>query len=102
MPTNAQTKWMIYKELELIPDWVPEPKRTYPQPALSWLTGIWQKLVHGMAHGVAPSGEPKVWQTIDDDGSLWWNIYDPLSAHTFYMSSEAEVISWLDEYYGPG
>lgn len=96
MHTNTKTKWMIYKELELIPDWVPEPKLTYPKPALSWFTRIWQMLINAMA----PSGEPKIWKTIDDGGNLWWNVYDPLTAHMFYMSSEDEVMSWLDQYYG--
>ncbi|MBD2100810.1 hypothetical protein [Leptolyngbya sp. FACHB-261] len=36
-----KTKWMIYKELELIPDSVPEPQSARRSFTV-WLSEIWQ------------------------------------------------------------
>ncbi|WP_421658090.1 hypothetical protein [Leptothermofonsia sp. ETS-13] len=98
MFTNAKTKWMIYKELELIPDSVPEPIRIYPTKVPSWFIRIWQRLVDAMAI----SSEPRIWQTIEEDGNVWWNVYNPNTRHTFYMASEEEVLIWLVQHYGIG
>ncbi|MCL6436057.1 MAG: hypothetical protein K6T90_17965 [Leptolyngbyaceae cyanobacterium HOT.MB2.61] len=98
MFTNANTKWMIYKELELIPDSVPEPIRIYPPSTPSWFTKIWQKLVDALN----ANNEPKIWRTIEADGKAWWNVYDSNTGHTFYMASEEEVLIWLDQHYGIG
>jgi hypothetical protein len=95
---NAKTKWMIYKELELIPDSVPQPKLTYPDDNPPWLRKIWQKFMDV----VTPTYEPEVWQTTDRAGNIWWNVYNPITAQTLYMETEEEVMIWLDQYYGIG
>lgn len=98
MHTNTRSKWQIYKELELIPDSVPQPQLTYPDEKPAWFGKIWKWLTEFSK----PNYEPKIWQTTDNNGATWWNVYDPIAAHTFYMASEEEVLFWLDQYHGIG
>lgn len=87
-----KTKWMIYKELELIPDSVPEPQATQVQLA-SWLGNIWQSLISALKR----ANEPQIWQSLDYTGQLWWRVYDPVTGQTAYLESETEVSIWLEQ-----
>lgn len=43
------------------------------------------------------TNEPEIQQVADQCGQVWWYIYDPLTGQSFYLESEAEVLTWLEE-----
>ena len=88
-----KSKWMIYKELELIPDSVPEPQSAQWQ-LTSWLGNIGQSLVSALT---TRANEPRIWQSLDYRGQIWWRVYDPVTGQTAYLESETEVCIWLDQ-----
>lgn len=42
--------------------------------------------------------EPEIRQTLDHAGQTWWQVYDPITGHTAYLESEAEVQVWLEDW----
>ena len=88
-----KTKWMLYKELELIPNSVPEPQAAQPQLA-SWLGNIWQSLVSALT---TRANEPQIWQSLDYTGQLWCRVHDPVTGQTACLESETEVCIGLDQ-----
>ncbi|MBD2460108.1 hypothetical protein H6G89_03525 [Oscillatoria sp. FACHB-1407] len=45
--------------------------------------------------------ELRVWQTQDQTGGIWWNVYDPTTQQTARLLSEMEVRVWIEQrYYG--
>lgn len=92
-PQNVKkTKWEIYKELELIPDSVPQPGAG-PLRVAAWLWSLWQSLATAMTRDC----EPQIRQSLDPSGQLWWDAYDPITGKTTYLESEDEVYRWLDQ-----
>jgi hypothetical protein len=57
----------------------------------SEVSELWQML---LAHAVG-AGEPRVWQTQAENGSLW-NAYDPTTQQTLRQVSSQELRVWLD------
>ncbi len=43
------------------------------------------------------SDEPRVWQRRDSQGQIWWYVYDPKTERYACLSSQAEVLQWLEE-----
>ncbi len=94
MKTMTQAQWQLYKKLELIPDSVAQPKRGLSGVA-EWFANVWQAI------GISEkSNEPDIWQTRDRYGNVWWHAYDPVTGQTSYLSSEEEVLMWLDQWHG--
>jgi hypothetical protein len=91
MKKTTQAQWQLYKKLELIPDTVPQPK--------AGLAGFVQQFgrVWRSLEILGCSGEPNIWQSMDRHGNLWWHAYDPATGQTSYLSSEEEVLMWLDQ-----
>lgn len=50
-----------------------------------------------LGFSVSTRAEPEIRQTLDRTGQTWWKVYDPLTGHTAYLESEAEVQIWLEE-----
>ncbi len=46
-----------------------------------------------------PDYEPKVWEKKNRNGTVYWNVYDPVLGYTARFSSELEVRLWLDQYF---
>ncbi len=89
---TTQAQWQLYKRLELIPDSVEQPK--------SGLAGMAERFVSSLGRFLGNSNdvkEPDIWQTLDRHGNLWWHAYDPATGKTSYLSSEEEVLMWLDQ-----
>ncbi len=41
--------------------------------------------------------EPRVWEWRDSYGRVWWSVYDPKTERYACLSSQAEVLQWLEE-----
>jgi hypothetical protein len=94
MNTPVNTKWMTYRELELIPDTVPEPIPSRWVQLRTRLCEAW----NGLLIGLTQHPEPYIWQENDGTtGILWWHIYDPVTGDTLYMESADEVLAWLEK-----
>jgi hypothetical protein len=91
MKKTTLAQWQLYKRLELIPDSVSQPRAGLAGVA-DWLGQVWRSLAI-----FGGSSEPNIWQTMDRHGNLWWHAYDPATGQTSYLSSEEEVLIWLDQ-----
>ncbi|MBD2460337.1 hypothetical protein H6G89_04700 [Oscillatoria sp. FACHB-1407] len=91
-----KTQWMVYCELELIPNSVSEPQPTLVSrlAQLKYHLGeLWASFVKGMTQ----SPEPHIWQESDrQTGNTWWCAYDPITQQSLYAESEGEVLEWLE------
>lgn len=90
---NSVKKETLYKELELIPAMVSQPKNTGLGMIANYFKKIWQAFTDAMAVDY----EPRITPMIDHDGNSWWEVYDPIACRTFYMATEEEVLCWLDQ-----
>lgn len=86
------SKWLIYKELELIPDSVKNNRTNKSMMLKSWLHKIWN---HAM-HILIDSPEPQILEKYDPCGRKYWSAYDPLTHRSLCFASKAEVIDWLE------
>jgi hypothetical protein len=70
---------------------------TKPQRSilLSWLEQCWQELVDNFSR---PS-ELKIRQRHDNQGNLWWIVYDPITNQSAQLASEDEVRRWIEQSY---
>ena len=87
-----KTSWMIYRELELLPDSVPEPKTSKLSIPL-WLLRFWRWFF--VAYSKRP--EPMIRQVEDNDGHICWRVYDPATGREAYLESESEIWIWLEK-----
>lgn len=71
-------------------------KSLYAKPSLRW-SQVWQTLTHPF-HNLF-SDEPKIKVYRDSQGNVEWHIYDPLSDRNIWVSTEAEVYTWLESRY---
>lgn len=62
---------------------------------VSFLNRIWQFI----STILNPGNEPKVWQSCDRFGQIWWHAYDPVTESYICRDSEADILSWLEERY---
>lgn len=56
---------------------------------------IWQHFLKALDE----SSEPKIWQTCDHEGHIYWQAYNPATGRSSSFGSEAEVISWVEQSY---
>ncbi len=61
----------------------------------SILARLWQGISAALTDFV--SDEPRVWQRRDAHGRLWWYVYDPKRERYACLSSQGEVLQWLEE-----
>jgi hypothetical protein len=92
MKKTTKAQWQLYKQLELIPDSVAQPKTGLLANIGEWFANLWHSLTSS-----SRTNEPDIWQTTDRYGNLWWRAYDPVTGQTSYLSSEDEVLMWLDQ-----
>jgi hypothetical protein len=88
------TKWVNYKELELIPDSF-EEQVSKQSRSTSWATKAWKAITAFMTQG----HDPKICQITDRDGQTWWNIYDPVTGQFTCLDSEEAVRVWIEQRY---
>lgn len=43
------------------------------------------------------SSEPVIKLEHDGAGNIYWYVYDPISGESGYMTSETDVLRWLDQ-----
>ncbi len=87
------SKWMTYKQLELITD-APEPRFKFGN--------FLNKIGTWLLTTCVPSHEPRIWTKTNRKGVILWYIYDPVSDRKICCTSQAEVMSWLESrYYRP-
>lgn len=105
------SKWATYKKLELIPDWVPEPRsfgrhrRLFERISnLSrvatglfslWMENCWEHVLDEFLS--AP--HPRIHLKHDASGNPYWYVYDPISRESAHFVSEHEVRVWLEGRY---
>lgn len=58
----------------------------------SWFTAVGQTLKTWLV----VDKEPKVTQVMGRNGQSWWRVYNPDTNQYLWMTSEAEVMVWLD------
>ncbi len=44
-------------------------------------------------------GEPKIWQTLTQNGEMIWNVYDPKTRKTEQFMNEEDVRIWIEQRY---
>lgn len=95
-----KSQWMMYCELELIPDSVPEPKATlFSRLAQRLVQSSYQlgELWTTFMTAINQKPEPQIWQECDRTGNTWWRAYDPITRESLYAESEGEVMQWLEQ-----
>lgn len=92
--SDARAKWILYKELELIPDTIEEPKFNRINLGV-YFSNAWKFICELLA----TRSEPRIWSTLDQDGNPLWRVYDPITNESCCFSSEKEVRVWLEERY---
>ena len=88
------SKWMIYRELELITD-VELNVTTKPSRTSLWLDKVWKFLIKSFTQ----AHELKLYQVTGKAGKSYWYTYDPKTGLSTCLGSEAEVRIWLDQRY---
>jgi hypothetical protein len=87
-------KWQLYQQLELIPSDL--AARYAPRSSvLTWIHRVWLWLITM----VSKQSELKVWQERDRFGATSWRVYDPTTGMTANLSSEQEVLAWIESRY---
>lgn len=52
-----------------------------------------------LATRAAGSDQPRIQQHSSDDGTVFWQVYDPVSQQRLIFDREAEVRAWLEQRY---
>lgn len=94
MKTMTTAQWNLYKELELI-----SPDVEMPNSSGNRLRRIWEYCLTLLFRASPKNYEPQVWQSLDASGNTWWYAYNPIDGNTMCLSSEEEVMIWLDEFH---
>ncbi|MGG6294030.1 hypothetical protein ACQ4M4_06365 [Leptolyngbya sp. AN02str] len=85
------TRWLTYKQLELLPDaCLLEPKYP-PAPIVQWI----ERLKRSLSARLLAGEEPAIWYTRDHQGTLRCHIFDPSTGHTSQIQSDDEFWKWL-------
>lgn len=45
----------------------------------------------------AITAEPKIWQSTDELGRVWWHVYSPRTGERVDLASEDEVCIWIEQ-----
>lgn len=84
-------QWLDYQELELISAQEPKLKRKH-RIVLSILKDIRNFLLSAFK-----GSQLQLWQTVDSDGNIYWNGYDPQTNQSIQLATEEELRVWVDE-----
>lgn len=57
----------------------------------------WNSLKQSITTYLYVSSEPYVWETVDRDGHVQWNGYDPITHQSVQVDSEDEMRVWLED-----
>lgn len=79
--------------------WLHLPKKTPATVDLFQLQQILKKMRGNVLQWLSSNSEPRIWQSKDRKGNIYWHIYDPRTAQSSQFSSEAEVKAWIDGQY---
>lgn len=82
-----------YRELELI------PADLYPESSHRRGWGMIRAIARWIADISIDTNEPRIFRGIDESGSLYWRVYDPVTRESARFYDEQEVRSWLEERY---
>lgn len=91
---DAKAKWILYKELELIPESYEEP-RFKRINVWSWVKKAWTAI----ANAAIGNEDLRIWSVCDRTGTIVWYVHDPVTKHVSAFSSEAEVMAWIERRY---
>ncbi|BAU42828.1 hypothetical protein [Leptolyngbya sp. O-77] len=61
--------------------------------AYSWLNAFWRAIAQRLTN----RNEPRIHTIETPIGQTIWQIYDPITGHKTWFSTEAEVRIWLDQ-----
>lgn len=87
-------KLTTYQELELISE--AELEMQGKRASLrQWLRTVWKLLITSLTR----RPEPQVWKSCNQDGDIYWRIYDPMTGRMAYLGSEEEVLAWIEQSY---
>ncbi|UBF24765.1 hypothetical protein K9N68_24310 [Kovacikia minuta CCNUW1] len=76
-----------------LPVWNQQSKWIKPSQLFSPLARLWQRLLVEMTR----SNVPRVWQTTDQGGNVWWHAYNPATGCAATRESEIEILEWIDK-----
>lgn len=81
-------------DLNLKPVYLQPPEAQSPQPAIvSVLKRLWWDVVDSLR----VTQEPCVRELVDRTGFTYWRVYDPDSNEFLRFSTDADVVTWLEE-----
>jgi hypothetical protein len=69
-----------------------QPQQIRASSSRSVFWRIWQ----GWLTELNAGADPKVWQTIDRLGNVWWHAYHPIRGCSTTRESETEILEWID------
>jgi hypothetical protein len=72
----------------IVHDATPEQK----QSNSSWLSFVWNYLMHQLLRG----HEPRVWQKSNAAGEVTYHGYDPHTGSSIQCGTEADMRNWFD------
>ncbi len=81
-----------YEKLELISPQVPKSKTKMLVP-LSSLRQLWQAFLDFWAF----EADVRIWEVVDRNRRLSWQIYDPVSDRFLRLDTQEQVLTWLEE-----
>ena len=75
----------------------PSANQSFAPAAMSQSTQGWLgKLNRALGRWFAASSEPRITQFTDQQGQTWWRAYNPRTRQLQWLTSETEVLLWLD------
>jgi hypothetical protein len=89
---KAQLDWQTYRNLEF--ETQKNNQQNHQKKSRTVRTGFhgfWQTVLAQLA----PTSEPRVWQTQDETGQTVWSAYDPISGKSIHQVSADRVRAWL-------
>lgn len=81
-----------FTRYETMPHLVPEIQPQHSKLS-EWLHKCWTSLLQFFTQ----EKEPRVWQTSDHTGQIWWHAHDPISGRSLVCTTTEEVQIWLDQ-----
>ena len=57
---------------------------------------IWESTLQWLTN---KNDEVRVWEKTDQSGNAYWYVYNPKNGRSAHLSSETEVIGWIEGQY---
>ena len=71
-----------------------------PNTVTNSITDTIKKLWEGMLQWLgSQNDEVRVWEKIDRSGNAYWYVYNPKNGRSAHLTSETEVIGWIEGQY---